>query len=163
MLRLNTGLVTEDDFVNWVRSQNGVLHTRKVSNISTTNLSECPPNTIVCLTGYSQIVHIFFKDIIKNFKNKIILITLETDGFDMRNEYLSNPLLYHWFTWNKPIQHEKLTCIPIGLNFDRHHNSIVNYINGDNNNNIRDKLFAVNLSVSSNPDRIKLIQTAKTK
>ena len=58
MLRLNTGLVTEDDFVNWVRSQNGVLHTRKVSNISTTNLSECPPNTIVCLTGYSQIVDI---------------------------------------------------------------------------------------------------------
>lgn len=163
MLRLNTGLVTEDDFVNWVRSQNGVLHTRKVSNISTTNLSECPLNTLVCLTGYSLIVHTFFKDIIKNFKNKIILITLETDGFDMRNEYLSNPLLYHWFTWNKPIQHEKLTCIPIGLNFDRHHNSIVNYINGDNNNNIRDKLFAVNLSVSSNPDRIKLIQTAKTK
>jgi hypothetical protein len=163
MLGLNTRLVSEDDFVDWVLSQNGVLHTRKVSNITTTNISECPPNTIVCLTGYSQIVHTFFTNIIQNFKNKIILITLETDGFNMRDEYLTDPLLHHWFTWNKPIKHEKLTGIPIGLNFDRHHNSIVNYINRDNNNNTRDKLFAVNLSVSSNPERIKLIQTAKTK
>ena len=163
MPRLNTTLVTEDDFVNWVRSHNGVLHTRKVSNINNINLSECPPNTMVCLTGYSQIVHTFFTNIIQNFKNKIILITLETDGFNMREDYLKHPLLHHWYTWNKPVQHEKLTCIPIGLNFDRHKNSIVNYINRDSKDKGRDKLFAVNLSVSSNPDRIRLIQIAKTK
>jgi hypothetical protein len=165
MLRLNEGdkIITEDDIVNWVRSQNGVLHTRKICNINNINPSECPQYTLVCLTGYSKIVDVFFTRIIQNFKNKIILITLETDGFTMKDEYLQNPLLHHWFTWNKPIQHEKLTCIPIGLNFDRHHNSIVYYINNQEKDNMRDRLFAVNLSVSSNPDRIKLIETAKTK
>ena len=38
----------------------------------------------------------------------------------MKDEYLNHPLLHHWFTWNKQYEHPKLTCIPIGLNLDRH-------------------------------------------
>ena len=76
MIDLNEPFVTEDGIVNWVNSNNGVLHTRKVSNLNNINLSECPLFTLVCLTGYPQIVDIFFNKIINNFCNKIILITL---------------------------------------------------------------------------------------
>jgi len=157
-------LVTEDYFVDWIKSENGVLHTRKVSNFNTFNLSECKPYTLVCLTGYPQIIDQFFKNIISNFKSKIILITIETDFFPMKDEYLNNyPILHHWFTWNKQYDHPKLTCIPIGLNFDRHLESINTFLKNADNNKSRNKLFAVNLSVSSNPERIKLIDIAKTK
>jgi hypothetical protein len=157
-------LITEDCFVNWIKDNGGVLHTRKFSNIQTTNLSQCKPFTFVCLTGYSNIVEQFFTNIIHNFKNKIILITLETDGFIMKDEYLNNALLHQWFTWNKQYDHPKLTCIPIGLNHERHLDPLLKSLS-KNNYKLKEKtkLFAVNLSVSSNPDRIKLIEIAKTK
>ena len=100
MIDFNENLITEDAIVNWVKYNNGVLHTRKESNLNNFNLYNCPPYTLVCLTGYPQIVDAFFSNIIKNFKHPIILITLETDYFPMKYEYLENPLLFHWFTWN---------------------------------------------------------------
>lgn len=163
MIKLNESLVTEDGIVNWVNSNNGVLHTRKISNINRINFSECPENTLVCLTGYPNIIDVFFNKIMNKFSNKIILITLETDFFPMKDEYLNHPLLYHWFTWNKQKSHDKLTSIPIGLNYDRHNNSLKTFLNSKNEILKRDKLFAVNLSTSSNPERIKLIETAKNK
>ena len=162
MINIQEQLVTEDGIANWVNSNNGVLHTRKISNINNIDLSRCPPYTLVCLTGYPQIVDTFFSNIINHFQNKIILITIETDFFPMKDVYLNNPLLHHWFTWNKQKQHTKLTCIPIGLNNDRHNNSILTHLKKYTNNS-RENLFAVNLSVSSNPERIKLIQIANTK
>lgn len=163
MIDLNEPLVTEDGIVNWINSNNGVIHTRKVSNLQNINLSNCPPLTLVCLTGYPQIVDTFFNKIINNFRNKIILITLETDFFPMKDQYLNHPLLHHWFTWNKQKPHEKLTCIPIGLNYDRHNNSLLTFLKSKNQNLEKDRFFAVNLSTSSNPERIKIIETAKTK
>jgi len=163
MINLNEDLVTEDGIVNWVNSNNGVLYTRKISNIQNVNLSDCPLYTLVCLTGYPQIVDTFFNNIINNFSYKIILITLETDFFPMKEEYLKHPLLHHLFTWNKQLSHEKLSCIPIGLNFDRHNNSLLTFLKSNNGNFHRDKFFAVNLSVTSNPERSKLIETAKNK
>ena len=163
MVDINEYLVTEDGIVNWINSNNGVLHTRKISNIQNVNLSECPLYTLVCLTGYPQIVDTFFNNIINNFSYKIILITLETDFFPMKEQYLNHPLLHHWFTWNKQLSHEKLTCIPIGLNFDRHNNSLLTFLKSNNGKIPRDNFFAVNLSISSNPERINLIETAKNK
>ena len=39
MIDLKQDLVTEDGIVNWVNDNNGVLHTRKISNIQNVNLS----------------------------------------------------------------------------------------------------------------------------
>lgn len=155
-------LVTEDNFINWIKDKGGVLHTRSYSNIKEVNLSECEERTLVCLTGYTQIISQFFNQILPHFTKKIILITIETDYFDMKMEYLNNPLLYHWFTWNKQLNHLKLTCIPIGLNNTRQGASMKTFLYMKKNENIPTKLFAVNLSTNSNPDRIKLIRIAKT-
>ena len=160
MTDLKKRLVTEDYFVDWVKEKGGVLHTRKFTNIDSINLSKCPPNILVCLTGYPHIVNDFFKNIIQKFTNKIILITLETDWFEMKSEYLNNPLLEHWFTWNKQMEHPKLTCIPIGLNKDRHLRSMQQFLSKKKSE--KSKFFATNLSTSSNPERIKQVHLAKT-
>lgn len=159
---MEKSIVTEDDIVEWVYKNNGLLFTRKINNMNIEPINNCKPYTLICLTGYTAIVEEFFDKILPNINNKIIIITLETDGFKMKNEYLSNNKIYHWFTWNKQYNHEKLTCIPIGLNKDRHLESLKNFFN--KNFSINEKeLFAVNLSVASNPDRINLINIAKTK
>jgi hypothetical protein len=161
MIDITKKLVTEDYFVDWIKEQNGILHTRKFTNINNINLSQCPQNTMVCLTGYPNIVSHFFNNIIHKFKNKIILITLETDWFPMNIEYLNHPLLEHWFTWNKQKDHPKLTSIPIGLNKDRHLQAIQQFLSKKPSE--KNKFFATNLSTSSNPERIKQVELAKTK
>ena len=157
----NKLLLTEDNFVDWIKESGGILHTRKCSNINEIDLSRCKKNTLVCLTGYKQIVDQFFTTIIQKFTHKIILITLETDFFEMEEKYLNHHLLNHWFTWNKQYEHPKLTCIPIGLNADRHLESMKTYVSEKNSVN-RDKLFAVNLSVNTNPARQGLVDLAQT-
>jgi hypothetical protein len=154
-------LLTEDTFVDWIKENGGVLHTRKCSNINKMELSRCKKNTLVCLTGYTQVVNQFFAHTIKNFTNKIILITLETDFFEMKDKYLNHPLLTHWFTWNKQYEHPRLTCIPIGLNADRHLEAMKTYIT-ERNSMEREELFAVNLSVSTNAERQALVDLAQT-
>lgn len=157
----NKLLITEDNFVNWIKECGGILHTRKCSNINDRDLSRCKKNTLVCLTGYKQLVEQFFTTIIQNFTHKIILITLETDFFEMEEKYLNHHLLSHWFTWNKQYEHPKLTCIPIGLNADRHLESLQTYIS-EKILVERDKLFAVNLSTDTNPARQALVDLVQT-
>ena len=154
-------LITEDNFVNWINDQGGIAFTRKLSTIDLSKLSQYPTNTLVGLTGYTHIITHFFSNIINKFNNKIILITLETDAFDMRQEYLEHPLLSHWFTWNKQFDHPKFTCIPIGLNQDRHLDSLKKFLTCPRKT--RNKFFAVNLSVSTNVNRVGLVELAKTK
>ena len=163
MVDINKKLVTEDFFVDWVKANGGVLYTRKFSNIKTVNLAQCKPYTLVCLTGNHYIVPYFFNNILQNFKNKIILITLETDFFKMSDSYLNNPLIYHWFTWNKQYDHPKLTCIPIGLNLDRHLPPMLTFLSNKNRSAEKSKFCAVNGSVSSHPIRKRLMELAKTK
>ena len=92
MLDISKKLVTEDYFVDWIKNNDGILVTRKELNVNNKNLSQCRPYTMVGLTGYPQIVEQFFSQIIQNFSNKIILVTLETDFFPMKDEYLNHPL-----------------------------------------------------------------------
>ena len=151
-------LINEDQIVNWVKNNHGVLHTRKVSNINSINLSLCPENTLVCLTGYTSIVKQFFDKIIHLFKRKIILITLETDGFTMLADYVNHQSLAHWFTWNKPYDHSKVTCLPIGLNYDRQQVILEKFLNFKplTSTNER-KLLCMNCSLNTSNTRGTLL------
>jgi len=75
----------------------------------------------------------------------IILVTVETDGFDMKKEYLEHDKINHWFMWNKPFDHPKLTCIPIGLNFDRQSNSLNQWLSSGSTPT-RDRNLLMNFS-----------------
>ena len=126
--------ITEDRVAAWVESRGGVLHTRKISNLDETDLSKCPPGTLVCLTGYAFHVDAFFKDTIGKFPYPIILVTIECNGsggaYDVPWRYLENNKLAHWFLLNKPFHHEKLSAIPLGLNHDRQAVSLRTWMSG---------------------------------
>ena len=91
-MKIQEQFVYQYGIANWVNSNN-ILHTRKISNINNIDLSRCPPYTLVCLTGYPQIVDTFFSNIINHFQNKIILITIETD-FPMKDVFS----IIHYYT-----------------------------------------------------------------
>ena len=88
-----------------------------------------------------------------------MIITLETDGFIMKDEYLQSPLLKHWFTWNKPYEHEKLSALPIGLNHDRQGDMLQKFLN-KKKDYAPNKLLLVNFDVKTNPIRYKLLRKA---
>jgi hypothetical protein len=150
-------LISEDRLVHWVKSHGGALHTRKYSNINNMDLSDV---TLVCLTGYENIIQTFFAKIIQNFNTPIILITVETDGFDMKKEYLEHDKIKHWFMWNKPFGHPKLTCIPIGLNFDRQSNSLNRWLSSGTQH-ARDKNLLINFSKHTHSSRGVLLKKAR--
>lgn len=149
--------INEDVLVKWIIYQGGILHTRKFKNFEKVNLSACPENTLVCITGYDFLLKQFFERIINHFKRKIILITIESDEFTMRPEYLSHPLLKHWYTWNKPYEHDKVTAFPIGLNYDRQQVMLEKYLATVKLvNPMERKLMCINCSLTTDKSREKL-------
>ena len=150
-------MITEDAIVNWVKKENGLLHTRKYSNISELDNYLSKENLLVCLTGYAHIIEYFFNTIISRFHHPIVLITLETDGFPMKDIYLDSPNLKHWFTWNKPSEHPKLSALPIALNHDRHVEMITKFL-AKKKDYAPNKLLLVNFDVKTNPIRYKLLR-----
>ena len=153
-------MITEDAIVTWVKERGHILHTRKYSNIDKISNYKDNKNLIVCITGYPNIIKHFFSQIITNFNHPIVLITLETDGFEIKKEYLDSPNLKKWFTWNKPMKHDKLAALPIGLNYDRHYSMITKYLERNKEYN-PSKLLLVNFDENTNSIRKKLIQKAK--
>jgi len=146
--------INEDQLINWIKETGGVLYTHKINNINDINLAECKENTIVCLTGYNHIIENFFNNKINLLKKKIILVTLETDNLDIKLSQVNHPLVKHWFTWNKPYQHEKITCLPIGLNYDRQQNSLTKFLDFKTNFKIKEKkLLCLNGSLNTNNTR----------
>lgn len=152
-------MLTEDGIVNWVKSQDGVLHTRKYSNLGQLDQYVNRKNLFVCLTGYNNIVKYFFANILPRFKHPVVLITLETDGFTMQDNYLKSDLLKHWFTWNKPYAHPKLSALPIALNHDRHVPILGAFLSKKEDFNPTN-LLLVNFDVKTNPIRYTLLRKA---
>ena len=62
-------------------------------------------------------------------RNIRLIIIRPQYKFNMKNEYINHPLINHWFTWNKSINHNKLTCLPIGLNYDRQQIILEKFLN----------------------------------
>ena len=149
--------ISEDRLVRWIQRRGAATHTRKHSNINKISLSGI---TLVCLTGFESIVRTFFTEIIQHLEEPITLITVETDGFDMKKEYLDNDKIKHWFTWNKPFDHPKLTCIPIGLNFDRQSISLNRWL-ASASRPIRDKNLLVNFSAKTHASRAGLLEKGR--
>ena len=152
-------LITEDFIIDWVRDNKGLLVTRKLINITEINISDIK---MVCLTGYQTIIDNFFDKLIDNIREKVVLIIIETDEFVLKDEYLNNEKIKHVFCWNKPINHEKITAIPIGLNYSRQHDSICSWLT---NNSIRGlserKLLCINYTENTNSIRGMLLEKAR--
>ena len=113
-------MITEDDIASWVEKKGGIVLTRKIAS-KNINFS----TNYVCLTGYENIIKKFQKMILPGIVNTVILILLESDNIVIPNTILNHPKIKKIFQWNKKINHHKVSCIPIGINKDRHLESLL--------------------------------------
>ena len=129
--------LTEDKLSDWINTNGGLLITRRTMNMNTFDYKIKKNIIHVCITGYKNIIELFFEKTIHLFANikNIILIIIESDVIELKSKWLDNPKLKRVYCWNKPFKHEKLKCIPIGLNHNRQYNVITEWLK---NNNVKE-------------------------
>lgn len=155
-------IITEDKVADWAIRNGSLMITRKYVNTNSYNFTVNKTH-MVCLTGYDNILHTFFTKILPMINGKVVIILIETDRFNMKTEYINNKKVKKYFCWNKPYEHSKMVCIPIGLNHDRNHDSILSWIcdNKDYKRFMSRKLLCINHSNSTNSIRGKLVEYSK--
>ena len=154
-------LICEDFFTDYVINNEGLTITRKHINNEGFNYKK--QNPLVCLTGYPKIIKMFFKELIDKFENPVTIIIIESDVISLEPIWLDNKLVKCCYTWNKSMNHEKLHCLPIGLNYSRHYDSMMEWLN-NNKDKVKDvskKLLSVNYSPHTNSVRGQLVEKAK--
>lgn len=151
--------LNEDALTKWVEMNKGLCITRSINNVSTFNFNK-KYNYPVILTGYSKIINLFFENIIEKIQSKFVLILIESDIINISIKQLENDKLLHCFSWNTTIQHDKLTTIPIGLNFKRQYKSLCGWMieNKINENTIHtsNKLVCFNCNLNTSNERKNL-------
>ena len=68
------------------------------------------------------------------------------------DHYLSNEKLGHWFMWNKPFDHKKLSSLPIGINYARQGASLQEWMNRKLIYEQKNKIL-INFSTTTHPSR----------
>ena len=108
--------LTEDKLIDWINSKAGLLITRRTLNVNHFDFNRKYDTLYVGITGYSQIIEQFFNIFLKKLINvdNVIVIIIESDVVNINKEWLNNEKINKIYTWNKPFEHEKIKCIPIG-------------------------------------------------
>lgn len=146
--------LNEDMIAKWALKHDGLLITRSIMNLQTFEFNRLKP--VICvITGYKSIIYRFFSEIIHKL-NRVLLIIIESDVIELKKNWLNNEKLIHCYTWNKPFNHEKLSAIPIGLNFKRHYRSILSWIKDNKISTEREKMLCFNCCLNTSIERKKL-------
>lgn len=154
-------LLTEDKLAQWVQSKDGLLITRSILNVNNYNVGTILEPKYVCITGYTNIINKFFDEIIQYFNKGVVLIIIESDVVNITKEQLQHINILHCFTWNKPFQHEKMSSIPIGLNYNRQYNILDTWLKQQKNLLLPSKLLCLNYSLNTDSSRQILSNKAK--
>ena len=153
-------LLTEDKLAQWVNSKNGLLISRSILNVNNFDFQNIKTSKYACITGYKQIIDMFFNKYIHYFNKGVILIIIESDIIEIEKHFLEHVNLIHCFTWNKPFHHDKISPLPIGLNYNRHFIVLDNWLN-QHKENIPEKLLCFNCSLNTDISRQQLLIKAK--
>lgn len=160
-------LLTEDKLIDWVNDSNGLLITRRTLNLKTFNYNKPRESLLVAITGYPQIIQMFFQKILPQIIcTTIVLIIVESDVVSINKEWLDATTLKHVFTWNKPFHHPKLSCLPISLNYNRQYDVLTHWLKKHSIPDIQSKktkLLCMNCSLSTSPERVRLNEIVKQK
>ena len=139
--------ISEDFIVNYVEQRGGLLITRKKINIENFDFDTTEPFFVV-MTGYKNVLSSFFDNIIQKIKTSVVIILIETDEIDITIDQVNDSKIKQIYCWNKPFQHPKLTCIPIGINHQRQHAVLSHWL--ENNEPTHSKLMCINYSPDTN-------------
>ena len=153
-------LLNEDKISEWIESNNGLVITRSKFNEKQYNFSHIYRPQYACITGYNVIIKHFFTNLIQYFKKGVVLIIIESDIVNISNEQLEHINLLHCFTWNAPFRHNKMSILPIGLNYNRQLRVLENWLS--KNQSIKPtQLLCMNCSLHSDPTRSDLLEYSK--
>tara|TARA_B100000989_G_scaffold253810_1_gene202307 strand:- start:696 stop:2324 length:1629 start_codon:yes stop_codon:yes gene_type:complete len=152
--------LTEDKVASWVKSKDGLLISRSILNVDNFDFHNIKTAKYACITGYKQIIDMFFNKYIDYFKKGVILIIIESDIIEIPKHFLQHINLIHCFTWNKPFHHDKLSSLPIGLNYNRQYIVLDNWLNQHKKKNPT-KLLCFNCSLNTDNSRQQLLIKAK--
>ena len=154
-------LLTEDKLAQWVNSKNGLLITRSKLNMNEYDFRNISSPKYVCLTGYKEVINLFFDKCIHYFHKGVILIIIESDVIPIQKSQLEHKNILHCFTWNKPFHHKKMTAIPIGLNYNRQYIVLDNWLKNNRNQQFPQKMLCFNCSLNTDASRQLLLNHAK--
>jgi hypothetical protein len=146
-------------------SSRGILHKCSIK-------SPAPVSSIQKLIGYNfslitekSIVYICtsaineFIKILPTIKNKFILVTGDADEdpniYD--TSFIDNPLIIHWFAQNSTKIHQKITIIPIGLDYHTLANCQKNHSWGPQMSALIQEELLLNIKSNSKPFFERLI------
>jgi hypothetical protein len=146
-------------------SSRGILHKCSIK-------SPAPVSSIQKLIGYNfslitekSIVYICtsaineFIKILPTIKNKFILVTGDADEdpniYD--TSFIDNPLIIHWFAQNSTKIHQKITIIPIGLDYHTLANCQKNHSWGPQMSCLMQEELLLNIKSNSKPFFERLI------
>ena len=152
--------LNENKLAQWVESKNGVLLTRSIANVNNYNFTTINDVVFSCITGYQEVIRYFFDKIIHYLKYGTILIIIESDEIKLKKDQINHINLLHCFSWNIPFVHYKISPLPIGLNFHRQHNVIVNWMQSKKKKK-PNKLLCFNGTLTDDSRR-NIIDKAKT-
>lgn len=153
-------LLNEDKISEWVESKKGLVITRSKFNEKQYNFKNICVPQYACITGYDVIIKHFFTNLIQYFKKGVVLIIIESDMIHISKEQLEHINLLHCFTWNAPFRHNKMSILPIGLNYNRQMRVLENWIS--QNQVVKpSQLLCMNCSLHTDPTRSALQEYSK--
>ena len=79
-------LLCEDNLVDWVDKQNGLMITRRKMNVSHFDFKLQRNTVYVCLTGYKQVIAQFFEKLLCNFVSSSRIIIIIVASIRVLNE-----------------------------------------------------------------------------
>ena len=138
-------MLSEEVIINHIEKLGGMCITRFVNNEKTVDLSQVQH---VVLTGADQLLYHFFEEVDKKIPQPYNLIIVESDGYQLFEEWLDNSKVNKVYGWNQRLDHPKIHPLPIGINQKRMGETLRNY-----DKKTPTKLLFINFNFETNPNR----------
>jgi len=138
-------MLSEEVVINHIETLGGLCITRFVNNEKTVDVSQVQH---VVLTGNDQLLYHFFNEVDKKIPQPYNLIIVESDGYELFEEWLDNSNVNQVYGWNQRLTDDRVHPLPIGINEKRMGETLRSY-----DKKSPTKLMFVNFNFKTNPHR----------
>ena len=138
-------MLSEEVVINHIETLGGLCITRFVNNEKTVDVSQVQH---VVLTGNDQLLYHFFNEVDKKIPQPYNLIIVESDGYELFEEWLDNSNVNQVYGWNQRLTDNRVHPLPIGINEKRMGETLRSY-----DKKSPTKLMFVNFNFKTNPHR----------
>jgi len=139
-------MLSEEVIINHIEKLGGLCISRFSNNEKTVDLSQVQH---VVLTGNDQLLYHFFEEVDKKIPQPYNLIIVESDGYELFEEWLDNSNVNQVYGWNQRLTDDRVHPLPIGINEKRMGETLRSY----DKKKSPTKLMFINFNFKTNPHR----------